>query len=185
MKKAIVLFVILSLTLCGCGSKEEKAKELYNKGKNLAREGKVEEAKKIFHDITQKYGSTDISLKVQEELDALVAADEIKKMTEEAESETCKNNLKRIGIALCSYALDHSGNFPPTLLDLDLIGDDHLVLYCPTAKAMYSYKSGLNMTTTNYNDAIVQCPSGVHKGADKYNILYVDGHVKSSKTKVL
>lgn len=101
----------------------------------------------------------------------------------------CINNLKQIGIAMHSYALDNDEKFPgepgalQKLVDSEYLSDRKMI-YCPErkAEALYRYigKSPLTVSTVEANTALVECDGANHLSPNTYNVLYGDGHVKSN-----
>lgn len=96
----------------------------------------------------------------------------------------CINNLRQIGIALNSYALDNDGKFPDTLqalVDNKYLSDSKM-LYCPERKneiAQYRYKSPGTVSNVEAGTPLVECDSDNHLLPNPYNVLYGDGHVRS------
>jgi len=104
----------------------------------------------------------------------------------QAKKVECINNLKNIGIAMHSFAMDNDGDFPG---NVDILADDGylegdrtIILVCPYDDADYDYDGdSFTITNSNANVAVAEC-SGTdpHGGSNPYNILYGDGHVASN-----
>lgn len=100
----------------------------------------------------------------------------------------CINNLKQIGIAMHSYALDNDEKFPgepgalQRLVDAGYLSDKKMIC-CPErkAEALYRYtgKSPLTVSTVEANTPLAECDGANHLPPNTYNVLYGDGHVKS------
>lgn len=100
---------------------------------------------------------------------------------QQAQRVECISNLKQLGIALNSYAMDNNGSFSADLASLttNYLGGEAKVLNCPSASAAYGYTAGLSVSNTA-NTVIVKCPSATHPGPNKYNVLCIDGRVRAS-----
>lgn len=96
----------------------------------------------------------------------------------------CINNLKQVGIALQSYALDYNGNFPSDLSDLttDYLSGQNAILICPEGGAIYVPNPAVTNISVSANAAHVRCPNNPHLGPNQINVLFVDGHVGSTNT---
>jgi prepilin-type processing-associated H-X9-DG protein len=95
----------------------------------------------------------------------------------------CAGNLHQIGIALQTYAADHSGCAPHTLGDLGYTLDDPKILICKSS----GNKAGAFSNAHEWSDYIfippatnrkilAFCPAKNHNGAGG-TILWVDGSV--------
>jgi predicted Zn-dependent protease len=66
MKKAFVLWLIVSLTFLACSKKEESASRLFDKALASAKIGKYDDADKIFQNIIRDYPETQIAANLKE-----------------------------------------------------------------------------------------------------------------------
>lgn len=107
----------------------------------------------------------------------------LNKARRQAKRVECINNLRQIGIALNSYALDNDEKFPTSLqalVDNKYLSSEEM-LYCPERKndiALYRYKSPVTVSGVDANTPLVECDSDNHLSPNPYNVLYGDGHVK-------
>ncbi|MFH1878401.1 MAG: prepilin-type N-terminal cleavage/methylation domain-containing protein [Candidatus Omnitrophota bacterium] len=96
----------------------------------------------------------------------------------------CSNNLRKQGLALYIYALEHEGMFPPslkTLYDEKYLSDKKL-MDCPASKATgtpespdYIYNAGLSVKSSSQTPLVQDLPKN-HPTNSK-NVLYVNGSV--------
>ncbi len=125
MKKlTIIILSIFFLSLTGCGSQEEKARELYNKALVLQRAGDSEKATEIYSNIVTKYPSTEIAVKVNEMLAG-------KELVEDALSGVKKEISKEgLSTALKMYKLDN-GSYPTTEQGINALVEKPTTGYVP------------------------------------------------------
>ena len=98
----------------------------------------------------------------------------------------CINNLKNIGIAIQSYALDNDGKYPPTgtalstSLDVNYLSTNE-VLNCPGDGAAYGYTTkSYTISNAGAMNVIARCSTAIHPGPKQYDVLYGDGHVAAA-----
>lgn len=109
----------------------------------------------------------------------------------EARRAQCISNLKQIGIAIHSYALDNDGAFPTGLAGL-VVANGYLppgptgsanILNCPGDGLQYDYTTGLSTENAGPATGVVQCnTANAHPLPKGRDILYGDGHVAASNT---
>jgi prepilin-type N-terminal cleavage/methylation domain-containing protein len=131
----------------------------------------------------------------------------VQKARERAYQATCANNLRRIGVALYQYALDHNNTFPAcanlnelmaALTDAkSLYAEDPSIFLCPNrrqreagpgenpgAKISYMYASGLRADSAPGEPLLADRAEGQalsktdNHGRRGINVLYVNGEVK-------
>jgi hypothetical protein len=103
MWKALIMVIVISISLSGCKSNDEKATELYNKALTAGREGREEDAMQLFEKIVDKYPTTQVAIDANQVLSA-------RTLVEEATQEIRKESIT---MALQLYRLDN-GVYPST-----------------------------------------------------------------------
>ena len=108
----------------------------------------------------------------------------------EARRAQCISNLKQIGIAIHSYALDNNGVVAPNMAALAGYipagpgGAADVVTNCPGTGAAYTYNppaAGTTLESIAVNTALVNCPAAnCHPLPNGRNFLYEDGHTRSA-----
>jgi len=118
MQKLFVLLSILIVSIVGCKSNDEKARELHNQAISANREGRSEEAALLLEKIVQKYPETETAVEANQ---YLAAREIILDMSKETRKKT-------IDMALQLYRLDN-GCYPSTeqgvraLVEMPEVGD--------------------------------------------------------------
>ena len=116
----LFVLTLLSLTLavCGCVSKEEEARSLYNRALAADREHRGDEAKALMETIVRQYSQTETAIQANQALTLQVRAKELAQTTLLNNERTAAMTLRAINEASLAFRSLSQGNYPRDLHEL-------------------------------------------------------------------